>query len=351
MTCPQTQTLLDAYADGELSHLTAYRLRRHLKACADCTAQLADIQHLGAAVHAWRDLPAPSELGSRIAALLPPAVSVPMPPRDRRIVRRAAVGLAGAAAAIGIGFWLLPGKPSQPTLAFADVEKAMQQVQIASWKSCMVVTDANWRPLHSQRSASADRIIWLRRDPPAIATIIHPGGFISLIDNRGNIERTAQGNYVKFPPNGAIGINLAKDIKSQIKSLTERPMLVSPTSTSNLPGRYTNFQQQSVLLNGQQRILFTFDGEFVVHALLSHGRQVFPATYYFTRSSTWVDPTTHLATRIERRQWTHYDYMGKQYAQPNQGIIFVESDFRYNQAPPPFVFDWSPPKGAKVTKF
>ena len=346
MTCTQAQPLLDAYADRELSRLTAFRIRRHLVGCPACTAQLADIQRLNASVHDWHIVPTPPTLSDRIAVSLPRTAPVPRLRRGLQVARHTALALLCCSAAAGS--WLLTKSLEQPAFAFADVQRAMQQVQIVSWRSYIIVTDANWRPLHSQESAGADRIIWLRRDPPAIATIVHPGGLISLIDNRGNIERTAQGNYVKFPPNSVIGINLAKDIKSQIKSLTERPMLPSPASTSNLPGRYTNFQQQSVLLNGQQRILFTFDGEFVVHALLSHGREVIPATYYFTRTSTWVDPTTHLATRIERRQSTHYDYIGKPYPQPSQGMIFVESDFRYNQAPPPGVFDWSPPPGANV---
>lgn len=348
MTCTQSQTLLDAYADGELSHLAAFRLRRHLTTCAACTAQLADIQRLGAAVHAWHNVPAPAALGDRLTALLPPATSVPMPSRNRRIARRAAVGLAGVAAAIGTGFWLLPGHPSQPTIAFADVKQAMAKIQIVSWKSRTIVTDAEWYPLRSQKMPDAYRVTWLRRDPPAVATIGQPGGSVLLSDRRGNLEHTAQGNYVMFPPNHVVGIGLAKDIESQIKALTEEPVLVSPTSTPNFHSKFTNLQQQSVLLGGQKRILFTFDGEVIISAIVFHDRVVFPQAHYFTHSSTWVDPATHLVTRVERRQWTHYDYVRKQYPQPNQRMISIDSDFHYNQAPPPGVFDWSPPEGANV---
>ncbi len=348
MTCTQIQPLLDAYADHALPVWQAYCVRRHLTACSDCTAQLADIQRLGAAVHAWHNVPAPAALEGRIAAVLPQIASAPMPPRNRRVARRTSMALAGVAAAIGIGVWLLPGKPSQPTIAFADVQKAMQQVQIVSWKSYLVVTDAKWHPLRDQKLPGSYGITWLRRDPPAIATIAQPRGSVSLTDGRGNLEHTAQGNYVKYPPNSVIGIGLAKDVENQIKALTEEPVLASPTSTPDFHSKFTNLQQQLVLLDGQKRILFTFNGEVIVSAIVSHGRTIFPQAHYFTRHSIWADPETHLVTRTELRQWVHYDYVGKQFDQPNQRMISVESDFHYNQAPPPGVFDWSPPPGANV---
>jgi anti-sigma factor RsiW len=346
MTCTQTQTLLDAYADAELGHIAAFRVRRHLAGCADCAAQLAGIQRLNTSVQAWRDVLAPAGLEHRIAAALPPIFLAPTKTRDRRIARRAAVGLAGVAVATAAGFWLLPGHPAQPTLAYADVQRAMQQVQIVSWKSHRIVTDANWHPLRNQKSAGSYSVTWLRRDPAAIATIGQPHGYISLSDGRGNMEHTAQGNYVMYPPNHVVG--LAEDIERQIKALTEEPAPVSPTSTPKFRSKFTKFQQQSVLLGGQECILFTFDGEAVTSAIVSQGRTMFPQTHYFTHRSLWVDPATHLVTRTELRQWVHYDYTGKQFDQPNQRMISVDSDFRYNQAPPPGVFDWSPPLGANI---
>ncbi len=349
MTCTQSQTRLDAYADGELNFWQTFRVRRHLAGCDACTAQLADIHRLNASVHAWCAVSTPAALEGRIAAMLPPTVSSPtLPPRPRPITQRAALGFAGVAAASAAGFWLLPGHPAQPTLAFADVQRAMAKVQIVSWKSHTIVTDAKWHPFRNQKPAGSYSVTWLRRDPPAIATIGQPGGSISLTDGRGNLEHTAQGNYVTYPPNHVVGIGLAKDIKSQIKALTEEPVLVSPTSTPNFHSKFTNFQQQSVLLGGQNRILFTFDGEVVISAIVSHGRAVFPQAHYFTHRSTWVDPATHLVARTELRQWEHYDYVGKQFDQPNQRMISIESDFHYNRAPPPGVFDWSPPPGANV---
>ena len=347
MTCDQTQTLLDAYADHALNAWQALRVRRHLAACPACAAQYADIQRLDASVQAWRDVPAPSGLGPRILAALPPS-AILQTHRRPSLLRPAVVGLAGVAAAVAAAFWFLPGQPGQPTIAFADVQKAMQQVQIVSWKSHSSVTDANWHPLRNQKLAGSYSVTWLRRDPPAIATIGQPGGSISLSDGRGNLEHTAQGNYVIFPPNHVVGIGLAKDIESQIKALTEKPMPVSSTSTPNFHSNFTKFQQQSVLLGGQKRILFTFDGEVIVSAIVFRSRAVFPQAHYFTHHSIWVNPATHLVTQTELQQWVHYDYVGKQFDQPFQRMISVNSDFHYNQDPPPGVFDWSPPPGANV---
>ena len=99
MTCTQTQPLLDAYADHALPAWQTYHVRRHLTACAACTAELADIQRLGAAVRAWRDTPALPTLSPRIAAALPPATAF-QTPRRAFPLRPAAVGLASLAAAV-----------------------------------------------------------------------------------------------------------------------------------------------------------------------------------------------------------------------------------------------------------
>ena len=244
---------------------------------------------------------------------------------------------------------------SQSAKVFADGQKATEQIQIASWKSHLIVTDANWHPLANQKPAGSGRVTvtWLRRSPPAIATIGQPDRFRNLEDKRGSLQRTAQGNYVVFPPlkqgettQGEKG--LAETVEGLIKGLTEEPVPVSPTSTPNFHSKFTNFQQQSVLLGGQKRILFTFDGEVVISEIVSHGRAIFPQAHYLTHRSTWVDPTTRLVTQTELRQWVHYDYVGKQFDQPNQRMISIDSDFHYNLAPPPGVFDWSPPKGANV---
>ena len=344
MTCTQTQTLLDAYADHALPAWQTSRVRRHLTACPACAAELADILRLGAAVLAWHDVSAPAGLGDRLAALLPPFVSAPAPPRNRRVARRAAIGFGGVAAATGIGFWLLPGQPSQPTIAFADVERAMAQVQIVSWKSHSIVTDVNWHPLRKQKTAGSDSIFWIRCNPPASALISQPAGYKNLVDKRGTLQYLTHGTYVTYPPGDMNERNLEKSLKIEIKALTEKPV----QKLSNQIGghvRLINLPQQFVLLGGQKRVLFSYDQEVTVRAVVSHGRVLWPQEHYFTHGSTWVDPVTHLVTRIETQTWD--DYVSRIH---NQRRTVVESNFRYNQVPPPGVFDWSPPPGAEVQR-
>ena len=348
MTCQHIEPQLNALADRELNPWQAARVRRHVAACPACAAEYADIQRLDASVQAWRDAPAPFTLGARIAAALPLSAACQTRPRTFPL-RPAAVGLAGIAATIAAILWFLPGQPGQPTLAYADVERAMQQVQIVSWKSHLIVTDANWYPLANQKPAGSGSVTWLRRSPPAIATIGQPDGFRNLEDKRGSLQRTAQGNYVVFPPPKQGEKGLADTVESLIKGVTEEPMLPTvPHPAYDVSSRITNRQQQSVMLSGQRRILFTYDERIIVYAIMSHGREVFPETHLFIHSSTWADPTTHLVTRIETRRWVNYVYTKKQFSQPNQRMIYIDSDFRYNQVPPPVIFDWSPPKGANV---
>ena len=345
MTCIQTQTLLDAYADHALPVWQTVRVRRHLARCAACAAQIADIQRLTASVHAWRDVSVPATLEHQLAAALPRTAPAPMPPRDRRVARRAAFGLAGIAAAVGAGFWLLPGHPSQPTLAFADVQRAMGQVKIVSWKSHSIVTDSSWHPLRDQKSAGSDSIFWIRLNPPASALISQPPGYKNLVDKRGTLQYLTHRSYAAYPPGNMDEKYLRKSLEIEIKALTEKPVQKLPNQIGGHV-RLINLPQQLVLLGGQKRILFSYDQEVAVGAVISHGRMLWPQEHYFTHGNTWVDPMTHLVTRIETQTWD--DYVSRIH---NQRRIVVQSEFRYNQVPPPGVFNWSPPPGTKVTRY
>lgn len=336
MTCTQTQLLLDAYTDHALPFWQAFRVRGHLARCAACAAEYAGIQRLDASVQAWHDVPIPADLEARIAAALP--LAAPAAPRRAFPVRPAAVGIASLAAAAA--FWLVPGQPGQPAIAFADVKRAMQQVQIVSWKTHYIVTDANWHPLPQRQAEGSSSVTWVRRNPAAIATIGQPRGFVSLDDEHGSKERTAQGNYFWKPNNKQQEKDLARGVEEQIRNLTH--MSMTPPSTSdprrNVYTIVTNSRQQSVLSDGQREILFT-DNKEIVARINKH----IPEMHYFQQHNIWVDPVSHLVIRTESRNWG--DKMSGQF---NQRMIFVDSDFHYNQAPPPGVFDWSPPPGARV---
>jgi len=333
MNCTQTQPLLDAYADHALNAWQTFRVRRHLAGCAACAAQLADIQRVNASVHAWHKVCAPAALEGRIAAALPRTASVPMPPRNRRVARRVAVGLAGVTAAIGAGFWLLPGHPSQPTLAYADVERAMQQVQTVSWNETMIFNDRSGHPIPSTGSRTAN---WLRCNPPALAS---NGQFQDLQDKRGELLRIAPGVYGLFEPrplghgveSGSIAASVQATLREFTQPLTDNHFLPNSSRSHvvSSPAR-----QQDTVLEGQKCVRFTRNEEIV--ATPRHG----PERHYLFRVSVWADPVTRRVIRIENR-----NIEGG--AWPNWQVT-TRSNFHYNQTPPPGVFDWSPPPGSKI---
>ncbi len=335
MTCRHAELQLNALADNELPPWQASRVRRHLAACPACAAQLAEIKRLGASVQAWRNVPAPSNLGPRIAAALPPSAAFQT--RRRAFpIRPAAVGLAGVAATVAAAVWFLPGQPGQPAIAYADVQRAMQQVQTASWTTHDSSTDANWRVL----GVGPEIVIWARRSPPAIARFGQPYGFKSLLDGRGSLQRTAQGNYLSLRFGKRGKADLLKEVDEKIRSLTQ-----NPDEEASIPHHTAvrNPQQRSVLIDGRKQILFTFDNEVVIHKFVFRGRTIIPEAHYFSRNSTWVDPTTRLVVRREIRTWG--DNTSGQF---NTRRIVISTNFHYNQAPPPGIFDWSPPPGANV---
>ncbi len=340
MTCDQTQTCLEAFAGGELGWGMAWRIRRHLAGCAACAAQLAETRHLDSRVRAWRDVPTPAGLGDRIAAALPPPLPVSaLPNRRVHVTRRAAVGLAGIAAAAAAFFWLLPGQPGRPTIAFADVEQAMQQVQTVSWVAEAEVYD---KPDLKTGTLKVAVINWLRRDPPAVASTgadVTPShnsnGVKTLNDARGQFFLTKDQCTVLPGPNDLI----RQTVENQIRSFTRFPQ-AAPSSAfgRRVQTTPTNFRQISVVLNGQDQVRFDRDIKTV---WIWKGR----TDYQLSHVSTWADPETHRVTRNESHV-SEDTRMGRSF----KPYIVIEDQFRYDQTPPKGTFDWSPPVGMKVIR-
>jgi hypothetical protein len=70
MKCDRVQRALNALADGELGRWTSWRIRRHLRRCADCGQVWQETLRLGEHARAWRSVSAPPVLRSRVAAAL-----------------------------------------------------------------------------------------------------------------------------------------------------------------------------------------------------------------------------------------------------------------------------------------
>ncbi len=195
MTCDQIQLLLEAFADRQLGWGTAWRVRRHLVGCGLCAAEMAEIQAMTSRVRVWRDVSAPAGLEDRIAAALPSSVA-PSPARFSVASRRAAVGLAGATAAVAAFFWLVPGQPGRPTIAYADVQRAMLNVKIMGWteEETFYYSDGRVRK-HNVRK------VWVSTNPPMLAdirfpTVSQPHQTQSLENEHGVAERNLNGQYI-----------------------------------------------------------------------------------------------------------------------------------------------------------
>jgi len=315
MNCDQMQPLLEAFAGGELGWGTAWRVRRHLAACPACTEEFAEIRQHDRRLRAWRDVPAPADLQSRIAAAL---ASAPPASVSRRpvTVRRAAVGLAGIAAATAAFIWLLPGQPGRPAPVMADVERAMQQVKTVSYKFNFISYSVGGKV-----SGDAPAQDWIRRTPPAIARHYQKLSEWDLDDERGQLSYDPQKNTcLKHPA--------MPDFKQQVQRQMRR--LTEPPSNADVPMdsvhlTTTPWRRSKAVWNGQN--CWRFDQTLFRPSIDSWGMSI------------WVDSKSLHVVRIE---CPHYNLTGRLL------YLAVFSEFQYDEAPPPGVFDWSPPAGAKV---
>ncbi len=316
MTCDQTQPLLEAFADGELGWGAGWRIRRHLAACPACAAEVAETRRLDSRVRAWRDVSAPAGLQGRLAAALVSAPSASLPRRPA-VARRAAVGLAGVAAAAVAFFWLLPGQPGRPAPVMADVEQVMQQAQTVSYDFDTHWYDAQGRATPEMAFSNRN---WLRRIPAASAqydAIMHEW---NLYDARGYVGYSQRlNNYLEKPPEE----DIEQSVKKQMRRLTE-----PPTDAEKLLAGAQPWQWQETTIDGRSCVVFTQDAD------------------HNTRTTIWVDAQTLHIIRIELVSDPPLNVA------PNlhKAVVMrmVIDNFHYNETPPPGVFDWSPPAGANV---
>ena len=129
MNAAELHNLLGAYVLGGLDSAESQRFEAHLQECADCRAELAELESLPALLDA---LPVPDAVGltgtPRPAAATQPATSVPRAvlaelAARRRKVRRRWVALVGAVAAaclaLGVAVGPLLNRPPQPDATYS----------------------------------------------------------------------------------------------------------------------------------------------------------------------------------------------------------------------------------------
>ncbi|MDR6416484.1 zf-HC2 domain-containing protein [Pseudarthrobacter sulfonivorans] len=129
MSAAELHHLLGAYVLGGLDSADSQRFEAHLQECADCRAELAELESLPALLDA---LPVPDAVGltgnARHAAATQPATSVPRAlltdlAARRRKSRRRWVALVGAVAAaclaLGVAAGPLLNRPPQPDASYS----------------------------------------------------------------------------------------------------------------------------------------------------------------------------------------------------------------------------------------
>lgn len=112
MTHEEIKGSLSAYHDGELGPAEAAEVAQHLRSCAGCAADLAELETLSSGLKETLAAPAPAGLKARALAAAAP----------KGRPRAVAVLLAGAAAALVIGLMaLLAAKRFAPAM-FAQIQ-------------------------------------------------------------------------------------------------------------------------------------------------------------------------------------------------------------------------------------
>jgi anti-sigma-K factor RskA len=107
MTTPDMHTLAGAYALDALSDLERAQFRRHLEQCEACAQEVRELQATAGRLGAAMAEEPPPELKDRVLAAMRttrqlPPVTAPEPAEPPRARRRWALGIAAAAAVVGL---------------------------------------------------------------------------------------------------------------------------------------------------------------------------------------------------------------------------------------------------------
>lgn len=350
MTCHEVQSQLNALVDGELGWLAAGRVRRHLAVCPACVAELSTVQQITVQVRAWRCVAAPAALMEKISMTVSARTILP---RRTRLFWRPAVALGGCAATLAAIALLLPGQPAHPTIVFADVERAMAQVN--TLHCTQTIKLYRYNPLHDPNPDTRRTLlgqeslhVWARRSSPAVmtrTTFDKPWKAESkhmtviLTDRRGQIiyDASRRTYYIRDGRKEPEAKEDAATVDKIIRGLT------NPRDT-----RWPNMGQASMsplqreqdYLDGKPVLKFVCTGTSATIQMRKATRKTFTVVL---KKTVWVDPQTLHVLQMETTS-----------TQRESGKLLDASlfhDYQYDALPPVGTFDWSPPPGAHVVKF
>ena len=318
--CPlYTDEDLTGFAAGDLSRLRAGRFRRHLGGCADCRAAWEATRSLWSQAGALRTLPVPGGLPDRVYATV--AATQPAHDGPLRSSWRPAAIFAGGCAAVAAVALLLPGQPARPTVTYADVERAMQTVNILH-----CVQDFSEYNRHGNLVQQSSTQIWLRLAAPANLLRIHDSHFSRDAQRHISIMLTDQRGMIRYDPTNATYYiddvhrepnmgETSAHVQSLIRQMTD------PGNTS------WPHPMASATVVSTTHGLDRLDGKTVLKFVY--------VTPLF-RKTVWADSKTFRLVQMK----TEFATTGKD--------TLLLHRFQYDVQPPPGTFDWSPPPGAHI---
>ncbi len=328
MTCKQCETQLNALADGALPSLRAGPVRCHLAQCRDCAKAYAEIVQLGNEARSWRAAVPPAALAVRIALALPPQtarmenttmISERPLARPKQTAPRLVFAAALCLAALAL-FALWPGSPGRPALAYADVVRAMQQVQTLHCYGRIETTASGKRGV---RTSAQSTEYWAVLGP-------------RVEDARAAVRMSTP---LTWPGRNQAGWEISPMRGAALRVDLMRLLWPPSGGAEDVMGvkvggpAFTPWQQDTVQQDGKARLRFQ-------HRAQSASSEIV--------QTVLIDPQTRLVVSITDRRRVQFPKSTRSGAAllPSSIVtIYHLNRFEYNHAPPAEVF--APPAPAK----
>ncbi len=321
-------------------HRLSYVQKRHLAQCPDCTQRLAQIRQLVTLTHEESPITMTTNLQERLWSALPSV------PKKRRAILLRPIGLvSGIVLLAGVAlFFSIPGSPLRPTPSFAQVEAAMEKIKTVHWTETMEVRVALTYSSNGQGRAVASDTVnvmvyesWGDVANHRLSHTLVSGTVAGAQRYRVVMDATQawdywkasdRSMYLKLPPESFQSDRATKIVMDQVilpkddPSRTEK-MDVGDNGTQTRT--YSSWKQSDGEREGKK--LLKFDRIVKITYGINHSQR---------EVSVWVDPATMQVVRREEVE-----------QQPNSDKIAyrrLAENFRYNETPPPGVFELPKPK-------
>ena len=182
---------LQAYLDRELAPSRQSEVEHHIRECKECSAMIADLQKVSAALQRWQVEPAP-------ANLQPPVIREEKPAREFSWMRLA-LGLSGAAAILIALVWIATPNMLRSRIAANRASEVARQRQLMTYQGAGPAEELDTKKLLVPTPLQANRMIAYQ-----VSMTVEVKEFDAAKKKlRGIVEAeggyTAQANFVETP--------------------------------------------------------------------------------------------------------------------------------------------------------